>query len=122
MAVEEIRRILVAKADAVVRRSAIDLLALIHDDFVYVNASGTRFDKASYVETYCTSGKVVFRSQQIDDLVVQSFPGFAVATMVLHDQFVAVGRDVQATYRSLGVFAGVQGKWLWAAGQTMNSG
>lgn len=102
-----------------VRRSAATLDALIHDDFVYVNAGGIRFDKSGYIETYCTSGKVVFREQQIDDLSVREFPGFAVATLTVRDQFSAGGRDVRATYGSLCVFADVNGKWLWAAGQTM---
>lgn len=102
-----------------VRRSAEELTALLHDDFIYVNASGTSFDKTGYVETYCASGKVVFLEQQIDDLLVREFPGFAVATLTLRDRFAAGGREVQATYRSLCVFADVNGKWLWAAGQTM---
>ncbi len=102
-----------------VRRSAETLAALLHDDFIYVNASGTRFDKAGYIETYCTSGKVVFLEQKINDLSVREFPGFAVATLTLRDRFSAAGREVQATYRSLCVFADANGKWLWAAGQTM---
>lgn len=120
--VEAIRELLAAKADVLVRRSADDLATLIHADFVYVNASGTRFDKAGYVETYCRSGKVVFRSQQVADLEVKRFPNFLVATMILRDQFSAGGREIRATYRSLGVFSEANGKWLWAAGQTMNAG
>ena len=101
------------------RRSAKTLTALLHDDFVYVNASGTKFDKTGYVETYCTSGKVIFLEQHIDDLSVREFPGFAVATLTLRDRFSAGGRDVRATYRSLCLFAETDGRWLWAAGQTM---
>lgn len=119
MPADAIRQVLAAKADAVVGRSAETLAALLHDGFVYVNAGGTRFDKAGYIETYCTSGKVVFHEQQIDDLSVNTFPGFAVATLTLRDRFSAGGREVQATYRSLCVFANADGKWLWAAGQTM---
>ncbi len=120
--VEAIRKLLAAKADALMRRSADELAALIHADFVYVNASGTRFDRAGYIETYCRSGKVVFRSQQVDDLNVKLFPGFLVATMILRDQFSAGGQNIRATYRSLGVYSELDGKWLWAAGQTMNAG
>lgn len=119
MPADAIRQVLAAKADAMVRRSAETLAALLHDDFVYVNASGAKFDKTGYVETYCTSGKVVFLEQQIDDLSVRTFPGFAVATLTLRDRFSAGGREVRATYRSLCVFAEADGKWLWAAGQTM---
>lgn len=101
-----------------VRRSTDRLTALLHDDFIYVNASGTSFDKTDYVETYCTSGKVVFHEQQIDDLAIREFPDFAVATLTLRDRFSAGGREVRATYRSLCVFAKADGSWLWAAGQT----
>ncbi len=102
-----------------VRRSAETLAALLHDDFIYVNAGGTSFDKAGYIETYCTSGKVVFLEQKIDDLSVREFPGFTVATLTLHDRFSAAEHEIQSTYRSLCVFAEADGKWLWAAGQTM---
>lgn len=102
-----------------VRRSAETLAALLHDDFIYVNAGGTSFDKAGYVETYCTSGKVVFVEQQIDDLSVRTFPGFAIATLTLRDQFITGGRETRATYRALCVFIKADGRWLWAAGQTM---
>lgn len=102
-----------------VRRSAETLAALLHDDFVYINASGRRFDKIGYVESYCTSGRVVFLEQQIDDLSVREFTGSAVATFILHDRFSVGGREIRATYRSLCVFTNVDGMWLWAAGQTM---
>lgn len=121
MPAEEIRRILIAKADAIVRRSAADLSGLIHDDFVYLNASGRRFDKATYVATFCVSGEIVFSEQRIGDLQVTPFSGFAVATMILRDRFVVRGRDVSATYRSLAVFTKVGDRWLWAAGQTVNA-
>jgi hypothetical protein len=102
-----------------VSRSAETLAVLLHDDFVYVNAGGRRFDKTGYVETYCTSGNVVFLEQQIDDLSIREFPGFAVATLTLRDRFRSDGREVRMTYRSLCVFAEADGTWLWAAGQTM---
>jgi ketosteroid isomerase-like protein len=119
MPAEAIRQVLAAKAEAMVRRSAEELAALLHDDFIYVNARGTRFDKSGYVETYCTSGRITFHDQGIADLQVTEFPGFAVATLTLHDRFSTGGREVSATYRSLCVFSATGGRWLWAAGQTM---
>ena len=119
MVVDEIRRILTTKADAVVRRATDDLAALLHPDFIYVNASGRTFDKAAYLDTYSVSGKVIFAEQRFSDLEVKEFPGFAVATVTVNDRFAASGRDVSATYRSLCVFSNAEGRWLWAAGQTM---
>jgi hypothetical protein len=119
MPVEEIRKLLLAKADALVRRAPDELSTLLHPGFVYVNASGTTFGKASYVDTYCRSGKLIFTQHQLSELDVMPFDGFAVATMRLNDKFLVEGCEVAGTYRSLCVFTKPVRDWLWAAGQTM---
>jgi len=122
MAIDLIRELLSAKADALVRGAADDLAALIHPDFVYVNASGVTLDKAGYIQTYCSSGKVVFSEQQFSDLVARQFDGFIVATLIVRDRFSVGGRDVAGTYRSLCVFSNAGERWQWVAGQTMAAG
>jgi ketosteroid isomerase-like protein len=119
MIADEIRIVLAAKADALVRRSVDALETLIHPDFVYVNAGGYKLDKAEYIDVGCTSGKLVFRSQKVSELEVRQFGDCAVATMVLDDQFALDGREITATFRSLCIFTRKDGRWLWAAGQTM---
>ena len=99
---------LLAKADAFVRRAPDDLAALIHADFVYVNAGGRAFGKAGYIETYCTSGTILFLSRQVSDLRVTPFDGFAVATMVLADSLQADGQVVTGRFHSLCVFSVVR--------------
>ena len=101
---------LLAKADAIVHRAAGTLDALIHPDFVYVNAAGRSFDKAGYIDAYCLSGKIVFAEQRISELSVQaSSPASAVATFVAHDRFLIDGADRRATYQSMCVFSGRAG-------------
>jgi uncharacterized protein (TIGR02246 family) len=119
MITEEIQAVLAAKASALLRRSADDMAALLHPDFVYVTAGGYKLDKAEYIDVGCTSGKLVFRSQKVSELEVRQFGDCAVATMVLDDQFALDGREITATFRSLCVFTRKDGRWLWAAGQTM---
>ncbi|MBW6396824.1 nuclear transport factor 2 family protein [Roseomonas sp. HJA6] len=121
-ALDEIRLLLEAKAHALVARRAEDLNALIHRDFVYVNAGGRAFDKAGYVDTYCTSGKVVFTQQRFADLDVRLVDGIAIATLLIHDEFRIDGRMVTGRYRSLCIFGHGLGRWLWIAGQTMPVG
>lgn len=116
---DEIRRILDAKTDAILRRDAAALDALLDPGFVYLNASGRTLDKAGYIETYCVSDQVVFLSQQVTDLHVAPHDGFAVATLTLHDRFQVHGRVIEGDYRSLCVFRMTEGSWRWAAGQTM---
>jgi uncharacterized protein (TIGR02246 family) len=119
MITEEIRAVLSAKADALLRRSADDMATLLHPDFVYVNAGGYKLDKAQYIDNGCTSGRIVFRSQKVSELDVRQLGEVAVATMVLDDQFALEGREITATYKSLCVFTRQDGRWLWVAGQTM---
>jgi hypothetical protein len=119
MVADEIRIVLAAKADALVRRSADDLATLLHPDFVYVNASGRKLDKAAYIDVGCISGRLIFRDQQVSDLDVRQFDDFAVATMLLNDRFVFEGKEVSETFRSLCVFSKKAGHWQWIAGQTM---
>ena len=119
---DEIRIVLEAKAEALVSRRASHLDALIHDDFVYVNAGGRTFDKSSYIEAYCTSGRVVFIQQQISNLTVKPIDGFALATFSINDELRIGGRAVSGRYHSLSVFSQPAGRWLWTAGQTMVSG
>jgi len=119
---EDIADVLLAKADAIVHRAAGTLDALIHPDFVYVNAAGRSFDKAGYIDTYCLSGKIVFAEQRISELSVQAFPGVAVATFVAHDRFLVDGETVDATYQSMCVFSGGPDGWQWVAGQTRTAG
>jgi Domain of unknown function (DUF4440) len=119
MVADEIRIVLAAKADALVRRSADDLATLLHPDFVYVNASGRKLDKAAYIDVGCISGRLIFRDQQVSELDVRQFDDFAVATMLLNDRFVFEGKEVSETFRSLCVFSKKAGNWQWIAGQTM---
>src|SRR5260370_39496317 len=99
MITEKIGRALRARAGALLRRSADDMAALLHPDFVYVTAGGYKDDKASSIDINCTSGKMVFRSQKVSELEVRQFADVAVATMVLDDHFAPAGRGVTATFR-----------------------
>jgi hypothetical protein len=119
MIIEEIRAVIEAKASALVRRSADEVAALLHPDFIYVTAGGRVLTKADYIDVSCNSGKLVYRGQQVSELEVRLFEAVAVATMVVDDRFEIDGREVGASFRALSVFSWTNGRWLWAAGQTM---
>ena len=63
-------------------------------------------------------GRLFFLEQKISKLRVKQFDGFAVATLVLHDNFRVSEQIVEGSYRSLCVFNAAKGGWQWAAGQT----
>jgi hypothetical protein len=116
----EIPRLLAAKADALVTRSAGTLEEILDPLFLYVNAGGGHFDKRSYIDAYCVSGRVIFKHQAFEDVDVRDFGAFALATMTVRDQFEYGGKLVSGVYRSLCVFRRAEAGWLWSAGQTAN--
>jgi hypothetical protein len=118
MIIEEIRAAVAAKSSALVRRSADDLAVLIHPDFLYVTAGGKTLTKADYVDV-AVNGRFVYHGQQVRELEVRLFGTTAVASMLIDDQYEIEGRAVSETFYGLSVFSWTDGRWLWAAGQTM---
>ena len=120
MLIDEIRAVIVAKADALIRKDAARLETLLHPEFLYMNARGMSFDKAGYIENFCLTDQLRFERQDVADLKVKaSFPGFALATMVLDERYFFEGRTEEAAYRSFCVFISADGRWRWVGGQTM---
>lgn len=118
MIIEEIRVALLAKASALVRRSAADMAALMHPDFVHVTAGGRRLTRADYIDVFINSDKVVYHSQDVRDLEVRLFETVAVANMVVDDRCSIDGREITETFLALSVYTWKDGRWLWVAGQT----
>lgn len=118
MIIEEIRAAVTAKSRALMRRSADEIGALIHSDFLYVTAGGRTLTKADYIDV-AINGKVVYRDQQVSDLEVRLFGAIAVASMITHDQYTIDDREVSASFHALSVFSYMDGRWVWVGGQTM---
>jgi hypothetical protein len=118
MIIEEIRAAIVAKSSALVRRSADDIAALIHPDFLLITAGGKALTKADYIDV-AIRGKFVYHNQQVRELEVRLFGTTAVASMLMDDQYTIEGREVAETFYALSVYTWTDGRWLWAAGQTM---
>jgi len=118
MIVEEIRAVMAAKSSALVRRSAADMTALRHPDFLVVTAGGKAITRADYIDVAIT-GSLTFHSQQVRELEVRLFGTTAVARMVVDDHYTVDRREIIETYHALNVFTFSDGRWLWAGGQAM---
>ena len=118
MIIEEIRAAVAAKTSALIRRSADDMAALIHPDFLYVTAGGKTLTKADYIDV-AVNGRFVYHDQQVRELEVRLFGTTAVASMLMDDRYAIEGREVNETFYGLSVYSWLDGHWLWAAGQTM---
>lgn len=114
-----IAEILRAKAAALVARSAADMAALLDDRFVYVNAGGRRVERDGYLAAFTGDGPWHFVSQEVSDLLVTAYDGFAIATMTLHDVFDTPTGHYNGQLRSLAVFRRTPHGWRWSGGQTM---
>lgn len=115
---DEIAAVLAAKAEALTRPAPDELEAMIHPDFLYVNARGTNFTRPTYVDTYCRSGKIRFEKQRVTDLEARLLRETAIASYLVHDRYTTNGIEVAATYVATAMFTRVDGRWLWAVGQT----
>lgn len=118
MIIEEIRAVVAAKSNALVRRSAADIDVLIHPDFLYVTAGGKSLTKADYIDV-AVNGRVTYHDQKVSELEVRLFGTTAVASMMTHDKYVIEDRQVSESFFALSVFIYVDGRWLWVGGQTM---
>ena len=118
MLIDEIRAVLAAKSNALVRRSAADMNTLLRPNFLVVTAGGKTITKADYIDVGIT-GNLVFHGQEVRELEVRLFDETAVASMLVDDWYTVDGREVIETYSALSVFTRVDGRWLWAAGQAM---
>ena len=119
MIAEQIRTLIAGKANALIRKDADHLSALLHPDFLYVNARGMSFGKTSYIEDFCLSPHLRFERQDVTELQVRELHGFAFAAMILDEVFFFEGKTTAAAYRSLCIFPNIAGRWYWAGGQTM---
>ena len=115
---EEIRAVMAAKSSALIRRSAADITALLHPDFLVVTAGGKAISRADYIDVAIT-GSLTFHSQQVRDLEVRLFGTAAVARMLVDDHYAVDGREIVETFHTLNVFILTDGRWLWAGGQAM---
>jgi hypothetical protein len=118
MIIEEIRAVVAAKSSALVRRSAADLAALIHSDFLYVTSGAKTLTKADYIDV-AVNGRFVYHDQKVSELEVRLFGTTAVASMIMHDKYAIEDREVTEDFYGLSVFTWTDGRWLWVAGQTM---
>ena len=115
----EIEAVLRAKADGLVKKSEKGLSEIIDPAFVYVNSRGIKSGKSEYISRICQATDWSFCGQDLEGLEVRDFGSFAVATMIVHDQFIHSGGTTKATYQSLCVFRKLDDRWFWVAGQTM---
>lgn len=118
MIIEEIRAVIEAKSSALVHRAEADIAALIHPDFLYVTAGGKTLSKADYIDV-AIKGRFRYLGQQVRELDVRLHGTIALASMVQDDHYTIEGREIREAFYAFNAFSYIDGRWLWAGGQTM---
>jgi hypothetical protein len=118
-----------AVLDAARRRSAalvnkdVDVLsALLHPEFLYVNASGTVLSREEYLDSYVRPPDVRWASQTIDQPRVVSDGSVAVLTCLVHDVASFFGQDLDQTFRTTSTWLKSGRDWQCLAGHTSSLG
>jgi hypothetical protein len=91
---------------------------ILTDDFNYTNASGTVFDKVTYLEFFIKSKQMQWQSQDLDDLNFQRYGDIVVITCRIYDRASYQGKEFEGYFRSTQVFAKQSDGWRYVAGQT----
>ena len=114
----EIKQVLAQKARALIQQSALQLEELLDPNFIYVNSYGKKLNKQQYIDHCCTSGVLRFLQQNFEQVEIRDYGSFAVATMIIKDEFEYSGTLHRGSFLSLCVFRRLGTVWRWAAGQT----
>jgi hypothetical protein len=108
----EVRQFLKDLVNASLKPSATDLGRFYADEFTATNASGGVLDKAAVI-TALTSGKLSFKSYEIDDVQVRIYGGVA----VIRDSERIESNTTSGRFRHLRVVSKRDGRWQLIATQ-----
>lgn len=115
---DELTHLLKIRSMALVEGNLEFFEQILTDDFNYTNASGTVFDKVTYLEFFIKSKQMQWQSQDLDDLNFQRYGDIVVITCRIYDRASYQGKEFEGYFRSTQVFAKQSDGWRYVAGQT----
>lgn len=115
---DELTQLLKIRSMALVEGNLEFFEQILTDDFNYTNASGTVFDKVTYLEFFIKSKQMQWQSQDLDDLNFQRYGDIVVITCRIYDRASYQGKEFEGYFRSTQVFAKQSDGWRYVAGQT----
>jgi ketosteroid isomerase-like protein len=106
------------RSEALVHKDVEALLALLHPDFVYVNASGQVLDRDQYLDLYVRPVEVRWVSQSIEEPRIAEAAGAAVLTCLVRDVARYYDQEMNETFRSTLTWIRTDDGWQCLAGHT----
>jgi hypothetical protein len=115
---DELIQLLNTRSTALVEGNLEFFEQILTDDFIYTNAGGKVFDKATYLEFFIKSGKMKWQTQELDDFNIRRYGNIAVIICRIYDQASYQGKEFEGYFRSTQVFVKQSDGWRYVAGQT----
>lgn len=110
--------VLDARTNALVQGDKAILGNLFVDSFIYTNAQGRRFDKATYLELFVGSTDLVWQSQEASEVEIFVYDNVAVMSCLVHDIASYQGNAFDAYFRSTHTLMNNGGQWKFVASHT----
>lgn len=107
-----------ARSAALIRCDVGTLMAMLDDEFVYVNAHGRLLARDEYVKLYLQSGALCWTEQTLDEERVRIHGDLGVVHVRVHDRGRWKDEVLDAHFRSMQVYARRDGAWKCVAIQT----
>jgi ketosteroid isomerase-like protein len=106
------------RSDALVAKDADALRRLLHEDFLYVTATGDVVDREEYLGRFVLDEQVRWLSQTLHEPRVAVAGDTAVITGLVHDVAQWGDNAVDATFRTTMTWVRAGGGWRCLAGHT----
>jgi hypothetical protein len=106
------------RSAALVHKDVAALLALLHPDFMYVNASGHVLDRDQYLDRYVRPVEVQWASQTLEEPRIVKASGVAVLICRVRDVARFHDRHMDETFRSTFTWILTDQGWRCLAGHT----
>lgn len=116
---QEIIRLVHARSEALVKSDVDAMRAILHPDFVYVNAGGYVSDRESYLGRFVDPDDApTWELQDVSEISVRIFGDMAIANCRVHDVATWKEHRMDASFRSTFVYLNTPDGWQCVTGHT----
>lgn len=107
-----------ARTTALIHGDKDRLGELFIDGFIYTNAQGRKFTKASYLELFVGSEDLVWQAQEASEIEILVYDNVGIISCVVHDKASYKGDAFDAYFRSTHTLMNINGEWQFVASHT----
>jgi ketosteroid isomerase-like protein len=112
--------------EIIVRKRSVALVAgdietlkqILHEAFVYIDASGNRLDRTSYLENYVVSNEVEWILQEFEEISIREYGDTAIAACLVHDKLLIDGVEFESRLRATFFYIRQNDTWRCVFGQS----